>query len=130
MASEASLTLNELLTRASIEWHGVRLGAPDWSDGSHSLAFTMTSLQGRYRLHAMLNAYWEPLTFELPAAPVGSRHEVWRRIIDTALPSPDDFTPWETGQDVTGSTYTVQPRAMAWLALALVPDVRALQSRI
>ena len=26
------LSLNELLRRAEIDWHGVRLGCPDWSD--------------------------------------------------------------------------------------------------
>jgi hypothetical protein len=34
----------------------------------------------------MLNAYWEPLTFDLPSvAPEGP----WRRCIDTSLPSGD-----------------------------------------
>ena len=33
-------TLNQLLQWAHIEWHGVALGRPDWSDHSHSLAFT------------------------------------------------------------------------------------------
>ncbi len=28
------LSLNELLRRAQIDWHGVRLGQPDWSDNS------------------------------------------------------------------------------------------------
>ena len=42
------------------------LNRPDWSDHSHSLAFTLRSLRGSFLLHGMLNAYWEPLTFELP----------------------------------------------------------------
>ena len=63
----AGLSLNQLLRRARIDWHGVRLGRPDWSDHSHSLAFTMESLRARFLLHGIFNAYWEPLTFELPA---------------------------------------------------------------
>jgi glycogen operon protein len=31
------LSLNELLRRAEIDWHGVRLGRPDWSDSSQAL---------------------------------------------------------------------------------------------
>jgi glycogen operon protein len=37
------LSLNELLRRAQIDWHGVRLGQPDRSDDSHSLACTLRS---------------------------------------------------------------------------------------
>ena len=60
------LTLNELLERARLEWHGIDLNSPDWSDDSHSIAFTVSSLRGRFTIHAMLNAYWERLTFALP----------------------------------------------------------------
>ena len=52
----AALTLNQLLHRAPIEWHGVELNRPDWGEHSHSLAFTLQSLRGRFRLHGMLNA--------------------------------------------------------------------------
>ena len=64
-----ALSLNQLLSRARIEWHGATLKHPDWSDHSHSLAFTVQSLRARFLLHGMLNAYWEPLTFELPPVP-------------------------------------------------------------
>ena len=93
VAEMAALSLNQLLRRARIEWHGVALQRPDWSDHSHSLALTLRSLRARFLLHGMLNAYWEPLTFELP--PV-SAEQAWRRWIDTALDSPDDICPWES----------------------------------
>jgi glycogen operon protein len=71
------LSLNQLLRRAGITWHGVMLRRPDWSDNSHSLAFTLQSLRGRFLLHGMLNAYWEELTFELP--PVAPElQQAWR----------------------------------------------------
>jgi isoamylase len=73
----ARLSLNQLLRRAHIDWHGVALNRPDWSDHSHSLAFTLRSLQARYLLHGMLNAYWEPLTFELPPV-AAERRQAWR----------------------------------------------------
>jgi isoamylase len=84
------LSLNEVLRRARIEWHGVALNRPDWSDHSHSFAFAVRSLGGRFLLHGMLNAYWEPLAFELPPLAPGSRQS-WRRCIDTALNAPHDI---------------------------------------
>jgi hypothetical protein len=87
-----ALSLNQLLTRARIEWHGVTLKRPDWSDHSHSLAFTVQSLRARFLLHGMLNAYWEPLTFELPPVP-SECSQACRRCIDTAPEPPDDICP-------------------------------------
>jgi glycogen operon protein len=111
-------SLNSLLRRARLEWHGVELGRPDWSEGSHSLAVTLRSLRARFLLHVMFNAYWEPLVFELPAVPAGGR-EAWRRCIDTALQTPDDICPWQEGSVVTQPKYAVQPRSVVLLALAL-----------
>jgi isoamylase len=114
----STLSLNELLRRARIEWHGVTLNRPDWSNHSHSLAFTVRSLGGRFLLHGMLNAYWGPLTFELPPLPAEAP-QMWRRCIDTALNSPDDIYPWEDAPVLTQATYVVQPRSIVLLALAL-----------
>jgi glycogen operon protein len=116
IVAEGTLSLNQLLRRAHIEWHGVALNRPDWSNHSHSLAVTLRSLRGSFLLHAMLNAYWEPLTFELPPLSAEPR---WRRCIDTALDSPDDICPWESAPVVRQATYEVQPRSVVVLALAL-----------
>jgi isoamylase len=118
VAEGSMLTLNQLLKRARIEWHGLTLNRPDWSEHSHSLAFTLRSLRARFLLHGMLNAYWEPLTFELPPVPAGNHH-AWRRSIDTALPSPDDFCPWDKAPLVARATYVVDPRSVAVLVLPL-----------
>jgi glycogen operon protein len=118
VAEGNKLSLNQLLQRAKIEWHGVMLNCPDWSEHSHSLAFTLRSLRARYLLHGMLNAYWEPLTFELPPV-LAEDQQPWRRCIDTALASPDDIYLWEKAPLVTQATYLVQPRSLALLALAL-----------
>jgi glycogen operon protein len=116
VAEGTVLSLNQLLRRTHIEWHGVALKRPDWSDQSHSLAFTLRTLQRRFLLHVMLNAYWEPLTFELP--PV-TAEQGWRRCIDTALEAPDDISPWDGAAVVRQGTYEVQPRSVVFLALAL-----------
>ncbi len=113
VVEDSRLTLNELLGQAQIEWHGVALGRPDWGGDSHSIAFTTKSLRGRFVIHAMLNAYWEPLTFELPPADRdGGR---WRRWIDTSLPSPQNISAWEEAQIVSGPAYVAGPRSVALL---------------
>ena len=118
LATDTTLSLNRLLERAHVEWHGVRLGRPDWSPQSHSLAFTLRTLRERFVLHVMLNAYWEPLRFDLPPAPAGS-NEPWRRRLDTAQASPDDINRGETAAIVAEDSYVVQPRSIVVLATAL-----------
>ena len=118
LAEDKNLTLNQLLDRAKIEWHGVALNHPDWSDASHAVAFTLRSLRGRYILHGMFNAYWEPLAFELPPVPPGNKHR-WRRCIDTARTSPDDIYTWDKAPAVAQATFVVQPRSIVLLALSL-----------
>jgi isoamylase len=114
IAEEHTLTLNQLLARAPVEWHGVALDHPDWSDHSHTLAFTVRSLTGRFRLHVILNAYWEPLSFAIP--PVSDGAPRWRRCMDTALPSPDDISAWDEAPYVGVPRYNVQPRSVVVLA--------------
>jgi glycogen operon protein len=125
VAEGVALSLNELLDRARIEWHGVTLHRPDWSDRSHCLAFTLDSLRARFRLHAIFNAYWEPLTFDLqPVAADGPR---WRRCLDTALASPDDIWPWDQAPAVKQSRYVAQPRSVVVLAMRL-PGVTSMKN--
>jgi glycogen operon protein len=61
----------------------------------------------------MLNAYWDPLTFDVPPR---AGHEPWRRCIDTALSAPEDIVPWEKGLALSESTYTVEARSLVLLA--------------
>jgi glycogen operon protein len=95
----------------------VALNQPDWGERSHSLAFTIHSVGARFVLHGLLNAYWEPLTFQLPPVPADSPG--WRRCLDTALPSPDDSQPLSTAPAVTAATYLAQPRSIVVLARAV-----------
>jgi glycogen operon protein len=112
------LSLNELLRRARVKWHGVALDRPDWSEHSHALACTLRTVRGRFLLHLLLNAYWEPLTFQLPLVHAPSRQS-WRRCVDTALPSPDDIRRWADAPLLTQNTYRAEPRSVVLLALAL-----------
>ena len=78
------VTLNQLIREAQMTWHGVRLYEPDWRHSSHSVAFTARLTREGILVHAILNAYWEPLEFELPPAGRDGGDE-WLRWIDTFL---------------------------------------------
>jgi glycogen operon protein len=79
--------LNQLLANAFKAWHGVKVGQPDWSRWSHSLAFGVEHPKGKVLFHVILNAYWPPLEFEL-SQPGSRGASPGRRWIDTALDSP------------------------------------------
>src|SRR5215475_3514185 len=60
------LSLNQMIREANKAWHGVKLNQPDWRDVSHSLSFSVELKREKMIMHFILNAYWEPLDFELP----------------------------------------------------------------
>lgn len=93
---------------AHITWHGPHLNQPDWSDNSHTIAFTLNHPPSGDRLHIMYNAYWRPINFELP--PLGQK-EHWRRIVDTSLPSPDNFCVLREAPIVQNGLYQVLDRS-------------------
>ncbi len=114
------LTLNQLLRRANRTWHGVKLGQPDWRQSSHSLAFTAEGRNENLLLHVILNAYWEPLEFELP--PGDHQSEIaWRRWIDTALDSPHEIEEWQAAPLIPSSTYRGGPHSLVVLFAELAP---------
>ena len=112
------LALNQLLRRADIVWHGVELNRPDWRPSSHSIAFTAKDTLQRLSVHVIVNAYWEPLEFELPTVSVGGRVP-WRRWIDTFLDSPHDVTDRQTAPPVAGNRYRAEPRSVVVLVADL-----------
>lgn len=91
-----------------IYWHGAYLHQADWGEDSHSLAFTLRHPQSGEHLYLALNAYWEPLTFELPHP--GS-NKGWARVVDTALPSPEDFWPVAEAPLVPADQYELMARS-------------------
>lgn len=93
--------------RPHITWHGTKLAMPDWKDDSHSLAFTLYDARGREYLHVMLNAYWEPLKFDLPKRITGQ----WHRVIDTFLEEPDDIAGADAARPIHASHYLVHSRS-------------------
>jgi glycogen operon protein len=79
-----------------ISWHGVRAWKPDWSFGSHSVAFLLCGRHARtaggppHFIYAVFNMFYEPLTFELPVLPKGMN---WHWSINTSADEPEDIFP-------------------------------------
>ncbi len=112
------VTLMELLGRSRVDWHGTRLGNPDTSESSRSIALALWGEQ--VVLHVILNAYWEALEFEVP--PLESGMDVWRRIVDTSNASPDDLATLGDAPEVDGGVYRAGPRSVVVLASLRSPD--------
>jgi glycogen operon protein len=107
------LNLWQLLHTTRVQWHGVKLNQPDTSYTSHSLALTAW---GRWAVfHLIFNAYWEPLTFDVPALPPVA-HSDWRRIIDTSLDSPLDFCEFPEAPVLSAPFYRAEARSVVVLA--------------
>ena len=105
------LTLSEFLRRSRIQWHGVRLGEPDWSADSHSIAASLQDVEGTALAHVIVSAWHEPLHFELPPVESG-----WRQMVDTYLPAPHDIHRWEEAPVIETRSYLVGAHSLAFLA--------------
>jgi glycogen operon protein len=112
MKAEHGLTLPELLRRSTIEWHGVRLNAPDWSPSSHSLSVSVKNVTSQRKFQILVNAHWGALTFELSEPEAGG----WRRFVDTALPSPEDIASLDEARPVRERVYRVEGRTVVVLS--------------
>jgi len=105
-------------TEFPVLWHGVKPCEPDWEPDSRSLAMQVVedlpedTTKGM-DIYLAVNAFWEPLKFELPKLTIG---EKWFGKLDTTLESPHDIA--EEGNEplVTDqSHYMVGPRSVVVL---------------
>jgi isoamylase len=95
--------------REDVAWYGTGARA-DLSHDSRSLAFCLHGAsQSDDDTYVMINAYWEALEFRVQE---GTAQE-WKRIVDTALPSPDDFS--VSGSPLAGMNYKLAPRSVVVL---------------
>jgi glycogen operon protein len=106
---ENLLATPDICDEPRIVWHGVKLGQPDWSKQSRSLAFTMCHPESRETLHVMVNAFWEDLAFELPELDEG---RVWKRIVSTELDSPEDFSLSDRAKTIKTTSVIVKTRSV------------------
>ncbi|MBN1853161.1 MAG: glycogen debranching protein GlgX [Pirellulales bacterium] len=105
------VSLKTMLQEAKHAWHGVKVLEPDWSDSSYSVALGAELDRDGLCFHLILNAYWEPLEFELPIL----KGDMWRRWIDTSLDSPNDIVPWNKAPQIKGNKYRVGDRSVVIL---------------
>jgi glycogen operon protein len=106
------VSLTQVLHEQKPRWHGVKLNQPDWSPSSHSIALGGELKTEGLLAHIILNAYWEPLDFELPQLSGTKR---WRRWIDTALEPPHEICEWDAEPVVPDDTYRVGARSVVVL---------------
>ena len=107
------VSLSRVLEETEHSWHGVKLNQPDWSPFSHSFAISAELKNEGVLVHIILNAYWEPLEFEIPAFNNGRQH--WRRWIDTALEPPHDICEWNAEEPLRGTAYRAGARSVVVL---------------
>jgi glycogen operon protein len=97
--------------REDVHWYGIG-PAVDLSHDSRSLAYCLHGhSHGDCDLYVMINAYHEPLEFEIQESPAG----LWRRAIDTALDSPLDIADPGEEQPIASLRYRVAPRSVVVL---------------
>jgi len=118
------LSLPEIMALVQVQLHGVRLGSPDWQHESRSLAITASSPSGHRLMHFALNAWWEPLDFELPALPAWATGG-WRRVVDTTQDAPHDLVALADAPLVIGPTHRVAPRSTVALFAEALPAAGA-----
>ena len=107
------VSLNQTLREVKQGWHGVKLNQPDWSTFSHSVAIGGELKREGVLAHIIVNAYWEPLEFELPTFKDGTVN--WCRWIDTALDPPHEICEWNAEKPVLGTTYRAGARSVVVL---------------
>jgi hypothetical protein len=72
----------------------------------------------------MFNAYWEPLSFELPLFP-GAGSRPWRRWLDTFLEAPNDICAFTDAPSLEGFSYLMNPRSIVrWCESPRTPRTR------
>jgi glycogen operon protein len=109
----------------ALSWHGTRAWAPDWAPQNRLLAWMFYTCDGGAHdcVYLAANAYWEPLSVELPVLPEGA---VWHRFADTSARSPEDAA--QPGSEpVLPDQASIQIRERS--AVALVAHHRSLGKR-
>ena len=88
------------------QWHGPKLGQPDWASWSHTLAWSLNDRQRGPLIWCGMNAYCEDLSFEVPKVNHG-----WRQVINTADAdaAPADPQAWN------GATQAMKSRSLVLL---------------
>ena len=105
--------------RDDVRWYGVG-GSTDLSHDSHSLAYCLRGAsQGDCDIYVMINAYHEPLTFEIQESPSVAGSGRSTRPSRARMTSP---TPAGKSQSSRSSIASVRARSRSWLEVPLCRD--------
>ena len=106
-----AMNREEFVNRAT--WHGTRIGDPDWTGESRTLAFQLHGWHSMPDLYVIFNAHWQWHEFALPAH---EGEQNWLRLVDTRLPSPDDIVADDRAVPIDPpGHYSMGPRSVAIL---------------
>ena len=105
------MSLTQMIQQGIRGWHGTKLNQPDWSDHSHSIAFSGNLRSEGLLVYFIFNAYWEPISFELPRIDQ-NKINPWRRWIDSYLETPQDIVEWQSSASIPGYSYDAGPRSV------------------
>ncbi len=104
------------LKPADVDWHGYVPFEPDWEPTHRFVAYTLKDPEQHQDLYIAFNANFVKADITLPPPPKGKQ---WHRVIDTSLPSPQDFDEnYKKSPALASPTYQLSQHAML-LAKAL-----------
>jgi glycogen operon protein len=96
--------------KPDIVWHGTTLNSPGFGEpGARVLACTIGGVDGTSDLHVMMNMFWQPLNFDLPAGG-------WSVGIDTSAASPADLPDDPPAVPSDRTSWAVGPRSIVVLS--------------
>ena len=94
-----------------ISWHGTQLQEPAWNDPeARTLAFTITD--GATTIHVMLNMDFSDQCFDIPLLTANAN---WKKIIDTAQPSPFDIVASDQASNIDSDQLLVAKHSIVAL---------------
>ncbi len=94
--------------RDDVQWYGIGRDV-DWTDTSHQLAFCLRGASQADRdLYVMINAGPGDLTFTIQEGAAAD----WRRVVDTAQPSPGDIVADGDAVVLESAEYLVRARSV------------------
>jgi isoamylase len=97
--------------REDVSWHGVD-GPVDFWHESRCLAYTLRGASvGDDDLYVMINGHWEDHLFTV----ADRRASEWRRVVDTARPSPEDIVEPGNEPALAATNYMVRARSVVVL---------------
>ncbi len=82
------LKRSNFLNDNEIAWHGELPLKPNWGKENRFIAYTLKNPRTKEPLYIAFNAFFKPIRIQLPNPPQGKK---WYRVVDTSLPSPQDF---------------------------------------